>query len=140
MVNTVLLIEDNADDAYYHRWLIEQTGMVNDVEVYEDPNTALDRLKEAMHLKAGNGYGSLPEHIFVDINLSGADGWDFIKDFSNLGLGDNQISLSVLTGSLDPEVQAKALSSGAVRHFFIKPMQKVEIAEHLSGIIKRQAG
>ena len=129
---TVLLVDDDPDDAFFHKMLLEETGMVEQVHVCEDADSALQYLTRA-HEDAGSARGTLaPDLVLVDLNLPGTNGWEFIESFKALSINPVQTKLAVLTGSLNPDDEYRALGTGVVRHFFIKPLHEREMADYLS--------
>jgi CheY-like chemotaxis protein len=51
---------------------------------------------------------SLPELIFLDINMPEMDGWDFVDEYVKLGLKDNGPGIIMLTSSINPRDENRA--------------------------------
>jgi CheY-like chemotaxis protein len=67
-------------------------------------NEALDYLADSL-----KGVFPIPDLIFLDINMPGMDGWDFLEAYENL-IKDSKVKILVvmLTSSLNPDDREKA--------------------------------
>ncbi|MEM9986052.1 MAG: response regulator [Bacteroidota bacterium] len=123
----VLLIEDDFDDIYIHRRVIEESGMVKNLEIAKDGQTALDFLQRKGEYALRKELNPTPDLILIDISLPRMSGWDFINQYNDL---PNSITmhpvLMVLTTSLNPDDEHRALSMPRVRRFLIKPLTQHE--------------
>jgi CheY-like chemotaxis protein len=70
----------------------------------------------------------LPDAIFLDINMPVMNGWDFLDNLLNKNLN---LMVYMLTSSIDPKDQEKALGYSAVKDFISKPLKE----ERLRNII-----
>lgn len=74
----------------------------------------------------------LPDYIFLDINMPFVDGWMFLQDYS--GLKNNlskDISIFMVSSSIDPRDIHRARSIPDVREYVIKPVSKEKFRELL---------
>ncbi len=126
-LDQVLLVEDDFDDMYIHRRVIMESGMVKNLEVTKDGQAALDFLQRKGEYALRKELSPTPDLILIDISLPGMDGWDFIAQYNDLPSAITlHPILMVLTTSLNPEDEHRALSMPRVRRFLIKPLTQDE--------------
>jgi PAS domain S-box-containing protein len=63
----------------------------------------------------------LPDAIFLDINMPVMNGWDFLDNLLSKNLN---LKVYMLTSSIDPKDQEKALGYSAVQDFISKPLKE----------------
>lgn len=73
-VNRILLVDDDAVTNMMHSRVIERSGRAKRIDVATDGQEALDLLRS--DLAAGH---PLPELIFLDINMPGMGGFEFLE-------------------------------------------------------------
>lgn len=72
----------------------------------------------------------LPDLIFLDINMPFVDGWMFLQDFA--GLKENlmkEISIYMVSSSIDPRDIHRARSIPEVLDYVIKPVSREKFIE-----------
>ena len=122
-LNCILLIDDDADDNYFHQIIIRDMNITDDVQLVTNGLEALDFLKNAE---------TAPELIFLDINMPKMNGWEFLEQYAKLP-ADHKANtvVAMLTTSQNPDDKKKAEQFSCVRFFQSKPLtEKV-----LKGII-----
>lgn len=63
----------------------------------------------------------LPDAIFLDINMPVMNGWDFLDNMLSKKLN---LMVYMLTSSIDPKDQEKAMAYSAVKDFISKPLKE----------------
>lgn len=117
-VNAILLIDDNEADNEFHKRAILKSGVCTNIEVANGGQKALDYLK-----KCGDNDITPPELIFLDINMPGMNGFEFLEEYHRLDAKlKSKMVVFMLTSSLMPEDKAKAKNSGEVSDFLNKPL------------------
>ena len=74
---TILLVEDNLDDAELTRDTLQRARILNDLTVINDGATALDYLLRAVG--EGGNPESLPAVVLLDLNLPKLNGFELLK-------------------------------------------------------------
>lgn len=122
-LNCIMLIDDNKIDNFFHERVIRKNNAAKEVIAMESGQAAID------HIKAGNTLLQ-PELIFLDINMPGMDGWEFIEHYKLL---DNSLQKAMivvmLTTSDNPDDIARARTQGILSDFKTKPLTKEMLAD-----------
>jgi CheY-like chemotaxis protein len=63
----------------------------------------------------------LPDAIFLDINMPVMNGWDFLDNMVSKKIN---LMVYMLTSSIDPKDQEKAMAYSAVKDFISKPLKE----------------
>ena len=112
-----MLIDDSSDDNFIHERAIKKTSSDFSIITKTSAKEALEYLAERTQPRV--------ELIFLDINMPGMNGWDFLEAYNNL-TSDQQGSpiIIMLTSSEYPEDLAKASTSGNITEYITKPLTK----------------
>jgi CheY-like chemotaxis protein len=126
-LNCVILIDDDEPTNFLHRRVIERYGCAERIEVFQEAQLALDFLHTTE-----NGVFVRPELIFLDINMPGMNGWEFLMAYEELSEEQRaDIVVLMLTTSLNPDDKAQAESFEEVCGFLSKPLTKELLKEIL---------
>ncbi len=74
------------------------------------------------YIKIQKEEGSLPELIFLDINMPEMDGWDFVDEYVKLGLEESGPRIIMLTSSINPRDENRASLIDEITDFMSKPL------------------
>ncbi len=117
-LNCVMLVDDNPDDNFFHEREIKKSSAVNSVIVKQNGMDAIAYLKSRTPDK-----GAPPELIFLDINMPGMTGWEFLAEYNKLDQElKSHVIIVMLTTSDDPADMAKA--EEGVTEYRTKPLTK----------------
>lgn len=123
------------DDDKLYTFLLTKTltklQACDKISVYENGKLGIDALKIQI---AQNG--ELPELIFLDINMSVMDGWEFIEEYKQLADGNNLGSIIyVASSSISTDDMAKARSHKEIHDYIVKPIS----ANTITAILEKTA-
>ena len=110
-INSILLIDDDDATNFFNKMVIEGVGYSSDIEIQTSGQSALDYLKHEPNF---------PSLIFLDINMPGMDGWEFLDHFQATFNG-KQVIIVMLTTSQNPEDQSNSKKYN-VHRFLSKPL------------------
>ncbi|MDF2457199.1 MAG: response regulator [Cytophagaceae bacterium] len=123
----IMLIDDNADDNFYHERVIRKSHTTDNIIVM---HTAIDALE---YLKSEKNNDTHPDLIFLDINMPGMNGWEFLVEYNKLEKRFQSRAIVVmLTTSDNPDDKKKAKSSDVASEFRTKPLTPVMLEEVVS--------
>lgn len=135
-VNCIMLIDDNPDDNYFHERVIKKNGAAEVVIAKESAMKALDYLKEK-----SNHEQLHPDLIFLDINMPGMNGWEFLEEYKNLGKElQSKMVVVMLTTSDNPEDRVFAKTQSLLADFYSKPLTKEILDKILTKYYEEQSG
>lgn len=104
--------------------LIKKTkGDSCEVICFEDAQKALELLKQNLNLMQT----TLPDKIFLDINMPVFDGWDFLDELNKLNFNGHNCDVYMLTSSVSPFDIAKSRTYEMVRDFISKPLTEAKL-------------
>ncbi len=113
-----MLIDDNPHDNFFHERVIKTVDAVSTIIVKETGLKALEYLKSNE-----NAHPQPIDLIFLDINMPGMNGWEFLQQYALL---DKELQKGViiimLTTSDNPDDRAKSKSKDFVSDFITKPL------------------
>lgn len=124
-----MLVDDNADDNFIHERAIKQQYANIDVIT---KTTGEDGLA---HLKAISGTKtSRPDLIFLDINMPGMNGWEFLQEYDHLdeSMQGSAIIIMLTTSEVAADI-VRAKTWPFVSDFITKPLTR----EKINGISKK---
>lgn len=124
-LNCVMLIDDDADDNFFHQIVLRETNITDNIQVVTSGFEALKYLTSE---------SVIPDLIFLDINMPKMNGWEFLQEYNKLNIAQKaKIIIIMLTTSLNPADEAKANNINDVVAFKSKPLT----ADALEDIVNR---
>jgi len=119
----IMLVDDNDDDNYFHERAIKQLSLKATVIT---KNTGQEGLTYLKLQKYNND--PQPDLIFLDINMPGMNGWEFLQEYNQLDKGlQSQAIIIMLTTSQDSKDIEMASSWNFVSDFITKPLTKAKM-------------
>ena len=121
-LDSILLIEDNQLTNIFNEKLIKALDIAERIFVSESAEKGLDFLCGIGKYKANH---TIPELIFLDINMPGINGWEFIEEYRKLNTRKvKPIKIVMLTTSPNPDDEQKAKTIPEIIAFKQKPLTK----------------
>jgi CheY-like chemotaxis protein len=125
----IMLVDDNHDDNFFHEREIKKNNLATIVIAKNTGLEALEYLKsmkDITHMQ--------PDLIFLDINMPGMNGWEFLKEYNRLDKKlQSQVIIIMLTTSDNPDDEARSKTWNFVSDYITKPLTK----EIMKDIIKK---
>lgn len=120
-IKLIMLIDDNKIDNFFHERAIKKHNPGITVTAYISANEALNAIQTA-------DIDMLPDLIFLDINMPGMNGWEFLDAYFALDekYKKSQI-ITMLSTSENPEDMKVAEERGV--RFSSKPLTAAAILE-----------
>lgn len=120
-----MLVDDNDTDNFISRRIIELTNFSNDVIVKNSGQSALDYLESHK-----DNFVSLPDLIFLDINMPIVDGFVFLYEFEKFPVQvKDKCKVVILSSSDNKRDIDKIVNNDFVIKFITKPLTSVSLEE-----------
>jgi CheY-like chemotaxis protein len=133
-IDCVLLVDDDESDNYYHKRILEKSGIAHRIEIVENGKEALDFLSAAWRCGQTESSGYQPELIFLDINMPVMNGWEFLEEYEKLEeVQKENMIIIMLTNSLNPNDLNRAeklFGSGCYQYKPLTPEVIGKIMQH----------
>jgi CheY-like chemotaxis protein len=93
-LNFVLLVDDNDSDIFFHKMVIEEAGITDNIGIAGNGKKAVGFLTTKMTLGQKENTYCQPDLILLDINMPLMNGWEFLEEYRKLE--DNQKGRTVI--------------------------------------------
>ncbi|BDD01771.1 response regulator [Persicobacter psychrovividus] len=120
----ILLIDDEEATNFYHKHIISEIGVAEKIECFENGTDAINYLLK-------NNEDNDRTLIFLDLNMPGISGWEFMEIFGNLkSITDfRNTKLYILTTSVHDDDEFKALEDMSINGFINKPLTQASVED-----------
>lgn len=121
----ILLIDDSESDNFIHSRVIRKAKVATKVTIKYSGEEGLEYLRTLI-----NEDYPRPSLIFLDINMPGMNGWEFLEAYEDLE--DTQkadVVIAMLTTSTAPTDRDKADKYKLLQHFDNKPLTEERLLE-----------
>jgi CheY-like chemotaxis protein len=121
----IMLVDDNPDDNFYHERVIKKSNTADVVVAKQTGREALEYLKSKKNCDDLH-----PDLIFLDINMPGMNGWEFLEEYKKLDEKfKSRAVVIMLTTSDNPDDMTKAKTMNIASDFKTKPLTKEMLEE-----------
>ena len=127
-LQTVMLVDDDAATNFIHEQFIREAGFSGTIQAFQRADEAAEHL--AMHR---------PQILFLDLNMPGMDGWEFLDALEQRSELARPDALVVLTTSLNPDHHERAKAHPLVNTVLNKPLTSEGLAQALIPINQSHA-
>lgn len=125
-IKCIMLVDDNRVDNFFHQRVIRKYDSAIKVVIKETGYEALEYLKD-------DEREHNPDIIFLDINMPGMNGWEFIEHYNELDPKyHNSHIVVMLTTSVNPDDKRMAENYNLISEFRSKPLT-IEMLEEVIG-------
>ncbi|MGD1841769.1 MAG: response regulator [Thermonemataceae bacterium] len=135
MIDLVMLVDDNDTDNFISKRIIEITKFAQRTEIKNSGKSALQYLE-----KYQEDFDSLPDLIFLDINMPIVDGFVFLFEFEMFPEELKKICKVVIHSSSDNKRDIeKIVDNEYVIKFITKPLTEAALTEVKNLIAAQQS-
>lgn len=124
-IDLVYIVEDDTIACYVITMELSRHNEYQHSETYKNGEEAMEALVQK--IKSNE---ALPDLILLDINMPIMDGWEFLEEFSRMPCS-KEITVIILTSSINPEDREKAKRYKGVKGFMSKPITKDKLDQIL---------
>ncbi|MBE7640594.1 response regulator [Salegentibacter sp. BLCTC] len=118
----ICLIDDDKFYQFFAKRMLEgMPGRVKEVLQFYDAISALDYLRENI-----NDEDKIPDIIFLDLNMPGLNGWDFLEELKNINFQKKSV-IHICSSSVSTEDIVKAQEDTHIDRYIIKPLKTEQI-------------
>ena len=129
-----MLVDDNPDDNFFHERVIRNNHYTECIIPMLSATDALDYLK-AQPKEEENTI----DLIFLDINMPGMNGWEFLEEYNKLDKDlQGGMLIVMLTTSNNPDDKEKAKKWSNISDYRTKPLTKDMIEEIIEKFFKAE--
>lgn len=123
----VWIIDDDDLYVFICKKMLNKLGLENDmIESFPNGKAGLDSIKNR------DDKDKLPSLILLDINMPIMNGWDFLDEINPyLKKLPNDLTIAILSSSVEPSDKAKALSYNEVQDYISKPVNIEDLKRFL---------
>jgi CheY-like chemotaxis protein len=131
-MSKLIMIDDNPMEHLIMQRMFDRYDLFPDTAHALDGQLIIDFFKENRHNTA-----ELPDLIFLDLNMPGCSGFDFMEQFEKLYLYFRKpISIYIVSSSIDENERQRALAYPFVKEFLTKPVKKEKLEQLYDSFLK----
>lgn len=121
----IALVDDDKIYQLTSARMIRAMALTDEVLQFENGEEALQYLKDHIDKEE-----SLPDYIFLDINMPYVDGWMFLADYASLKPSlKKEIHIFMISSSIDQRDIVRAQRNSDVREYITKPVSPERFRE-----------
>ncbi|RFZ90082.1 response regulator [Mucilaginibacter conchicola] len=120
----IYVVDDRPIDNLISKLLFKKFDPDMVIDEINDGPTALKQLADI----AANEPFFLPDFIFLDLNMPGMDGWEFMTEYKHLGIDNaKKIQIYILSSSLYRQDIQQSDNNPLIAGFISKPLTMATI-------------
>lgn len=123
-INYIWIIDDDPIQVFLAKRIMKNIEFSQNVLAMDNAERALNELQDLR----GKKNSTLPDIIFVDINMPKMDGWHFLIEFDKITL-ERDVDIYFVTSSINPDDVQRAESIESLNGYLTKPIKKKDLEE-----------
>lgn len=129
--HNICLIDDDNIYQFTARKLLESTGLANQIQSFYNGSEAISYFKD----QKNNNLETLPDVIFLDINMPIMNGWEFLEEYHKLyNTFPKPIVVYVVSSSIDSNDMQKSREYNTVSDYIVKPINRIQYKELIESL------
>lgn len=118
LIRCILLIDDDPDDNFLHRLVIEESGLCEEVR---EATTAAEALRYLAQPDTADH--PFPSLVLLDVNMPGMNGFEFLDEYPRWVHNPSRNPLVLLlTAAKNPAEQTRAQTYRQIAGYHVKPL------------------
>jgi CheY-like chemotaxis protein len=127
----VYLIDDDNIYQYTARVMLESTGLTKQIKSFYNGREAISYFEDPRNIDEG----TLPDVIFLDINMPVMNGWEFLEEYTKIQPRlPKPIVVYVVSSSVDSTDMQKSRSFESVTDYLVKPVNRGKYMELMASL------
>jgi len=123
-LDCVLLVDDDIPTNFIHTKVVKNAKLQVDILAITSAREALDYLTFSGKYEADD-VGRRPGIIFLDINMPGMSGWDFMEEYGRIdAVLKKRTIVIMLTTSMNPDDESLAATNREIVNYLHKPLNE----------------
>lgn len=129
----ILLVDDDEISSFIVKKILAKTDYSYELNHRVNGQLALDYINERILNEE-----SLPDVIFIDINMPILDGWNFLKGYLELNLNQPVVKYMLTSSFAEEDLKKFELFKSDLDGYITKPITREQLIQILDTIIKEK--
>lgn len=125
-IKCTLLVDDDSINNFINERTIRKSGLCEEIQTALNGEEAIKKIKDQ---------GTIPDLILLDLNMPVMDGYQFVKEYSKLGV-EKAVIIVMLTTEINQEKE-KVLNSFGTTGYISKPITHEKLTKLVDDYFKR---
>ncbi len=123
-INLIYVIDDDKIYRYTIETYIALLKLATTIKTFADGEEAIESIKQNL-----SSPDNLPDVILLDVNMPIMDGWDFVEEFEALNNIPKEITLYMVSSSIDERDRERAQKNSQITDYIIKPITEEQLVK-----------
>ncbi|HEY2726033.1 MAG TPA: response regulator [Parafilimonas sp.] len=127
-IQRVIMVDDDSFSHMICKGNIRRIAAEIEFVEFTSPEKGIEYIETAFNKEV-----EYPTVLLLDINMPVMDGWEFLERYDSIESNvKDQITIYLLSSSIDPRDKQRAAANKYVKGFLMKPFRKTMVEEILS--------
>tara|TARA_R110002051_G_scaffold71624_4_gene129351 strand:+ start:14458 stop:14862 length:405 start_codon:yes stop_codon:yes gene_type:complete len=130
-ITTCCIIDDDPIFIYGTKRIMREINFAENIIVYNNGQEALDGLYALI-----KDEDSMPEIMFLDLNMPIMSGWEFLDEFKNYTSNNSKKTIIyIISSSVDPRDLERVKEYNEVTNYILKPITPYDLTNILDSTL-----